>query len=727
MWLDKAMVAASFPVIATMQLTGNVLAADDAVVLEEVIVTATKREQSLLEVPMSVSVLSEGNLERINADRFEDYVGQVPGLSMNPNGGNTAKFSIRGITTSSSQSNTQAPVAIYHDELPVLNSFAPFVTPDLRLFDVKRVEVLRGPQGTLFGSGAMGGAIRVITNKPGLDQNAGKAVATFSTTEGGEPSYALSAMANIPLVKEELALRVVAYYRKDGGYVDNITRDESNADSQESLGGRVMLKWAPTEGLSILATVSGQKDRPQDRSFTFVDGPVDQNDTLVAEPAQLDFVTANLVVDYDLGTAVFTSSSTFSTRNENLRNDVTLGFQPFIAPLGINSAVLSQLEGDTKFYAQEVRLASQDDGSFQWLVGVFLLGADRHSVESTSANGADSILTMFNIPTAGAGYPVDSIFGSIIDIQTTEKAVFGEATYHVSEQLSATFGLRWFSNSQDLKATTGGFLAAGIPDTDREKTENAITPKFSISFRPNEEVNIYAQAAKGYRVGQNNFTLPVIPGIPATPEEYNADSLWNYEIGLKASLLGGRLNFETAAFYIDWQDIQLQQRNMLGFNFINNAGEASSKGIEFSLNYLATENVTFGTSVTYNETELKSVEDGVNALKGDRLPGTPKFKISNFVQLMFDWSSDVSGFVRIDHNYSSSAFIALNNLMSPKTDSYNMLNVNVGADFGEWSVDIFAKNLTNNHRIVNIIMGAGRLSAVRMRPLQLGVSLRTSF
>lgn len=727
MWLDKGMVVASFSVVAIMQLTGNVLAADDVVILEEVIVTATKREQSLLEVPMSVSVLSEGNLERINADRFEDYVGQVPGLSMNPNGGNTAKFSIRGITTSSSQSNTQAPVAIYHDELPVLNSFAPFVTPDLRLFDVKRVEVLRGPQGTLFGSGAMGGAIRVITNKPGLDHYVGKAVATFSTTEGGDPSYALNAMANIPLVEDELALRVVAYYRKDGGYVDNVMRDESNVNSQESLGGRVMVKWAPTEDLSILATVNGQKDTPQDRSFTVVEGPVDQNDTFIAEPAQLDFITANLLVDYDLGTAVFTSSSSFSTRNENLRNDATLGFQPFIAPLGISSAVLSQLEGDTKFYAQEVRFASQGDGSFQWLVGAFLLKADRHSVESISANGADSVLAMFGIPTAGADYPVDTIFGSLTDIQTTEKAIFGEATYHASEQLSFTFGLRWFSNSQNLKATTGGFFAAGIPDTDREKTENAITPKFSISYRLNEDVNIYVQAAKGYRVGQNNFTLPVIPGIPATPEEYDADSLWNYEIGVKVSLLEGRLNIETAAFYIDWKDIQLQQRNMLGFNFINNAGEALSKGVEFSLNYLATKNVSLGTSVTYNETELESVEDGVNAVTGDQLPGTPKFKMSNFVQLMFNWSSDVSGFVRIDHNYSSSAFIELNNRMSPKTDSYNTLNVNVGADFGVWSVGIFAKNLTNNHSILNIITGAGRLSAVRMKPLQLGVSLRTNF
>ncbi len=725
MWLNRGLAALSFSLFATMQFAGPALAADDAI--EEIIVTATKREQSLIEVPMSVTVFSGASLERMNADRFADYAGQVPGLTLNPNGGNTAKFAIRGITTSTSQSNTQAPVAIYHDDLPVLNSFAPFVTPDLRLFDIKRVEILRGPQGTLFGSGALGGAIRVITNKPVLNDYAGKATTSLSTTKGGDPSYAFNAMANIPLVEDRLALRMVAYYRKDGGYVDNIVRNEKDTDSQDSIGGRVMLKWEPIETLSVLATVNAQKDSPDDRSFTFVNGPVDQNDSFTAEPAKLDFITANLVVNYDLGFAALTSSSTFFTRNESLRNDVTPAFQPVVASLGLAGGILDQLDGDTNGWAQEVRLASQGETRLRWLLGVFLITADRDSVEAVRTNGVDSVLEMIGFPTAGAGFPTDTIFGSIIDIRTTEKAVFGEATYHLTDRFLATFGMRWFGNRQKLVAGTGGFLAAGIPATDRKKTEDAITPKFSLAYRPDDNMNFYVQAAKGYRVGQNNFALPVIPGIPPTPEDYGPDRLWNYEIGVKASLFERRLNLETAAFYIDWKDIQLQQRNALGFIFIDNAGKASSKGVEFSLSYLSGRGLNLGTSLTYNKTKLKSVENGVNALVGDRLPGTPKFKLSNFVQLLLDWRAGVPGFVRIDHNYSSSAFTELNNPTSPKTDRFNTLNVNIGAYFGDWELDIFARNLTNSHRIANIINVAGRLSAVRIKPRQIGVSLRAGF
>jgi len=726
MRFNKCLMAVCFGTV-TLQGAGSVFADDDRYVLEEIIVTATKREQSLLELPMSISALGERDLERIGADNFEGFAALVPGLALNPNGANSAKFSIRGITTSTTRSSTQAPVAIYHDELPVLDSFGPFVTPELRLFDINRVEVLRGPQGTLFGSGSLGGAIRVITNKPRFNESEVKIASTVAAINGGDESLAFNAMTNLPLIEDELALRAVAYYRNDGGYVDNVARGDDDVDSQQSLGGRLMLKWDANKSLSFLLTIMSQDDEPNDGPFTFVDGPDDQYDSFTEQPASLNFTTTNLVAEYDFGSVILTASSTVSSRSEHLRNDISAAFQPAVASLGITSGVLSEVRGKTDVFAHEVRLTSVDDSAFQWLVGAFYLDADRSSFESASAEGANSVLMSFGLPTAGPHFPSDSLFGAAIDLNTSETALFGEASYQFSEQLSATVGARWFRNTQDIVASASGLFAQGLPITDRDTTDKSITPKVSVSYRPYNNIHYYAQAAKGYRVGQNNMSMPAIPGVDETPASYDEDSLWNYELGFKADLVDGRLVIEAAAFYIDWQDIQLQQRNSAGFNYIENAGEALSKGLELSLGFMATDSLRVGSAITYNETELASVEAGVDALKGDELPGTPKFKVSNHIQWTHELGAEVNGHIRLDHSFSSAAYTALNNPAADRTDVYNTFNLNAGMDFGAWALDLFAKNLTNTHRKVNIMNIVGRRAAVRIRPLEVGVSVRATF
>jgi len=724
MILSRHLLAASITA-ASLQSTA-VLANDDDMLLEEIIVTASKRKQTLLEVPMSISALGEASLERITADRYEDYVSQIPGLTLNANGSNRAKFSIRGITTSSSQSNTQVPVAVYHDDLPVLDSFASFVTPDLRLFDVNRVEVLRGPQGTLFGSGALGGAIRVITNKPEMSEFQGKLAATIVTNKGGDTSQALSSMFNFPIVEDELALRAVVYYRDDGGYVDNIARRDSNVDGHTSVGGRAMLNWQPNNSLSFLLTVSSQDDDSNDQAYTFLTGPKNQYDSFAEEETAVEFTTTNLVTEYQFGSTALTSSTTYSTRNERLANDLTAGIQPIVSPFGITAGILNQLEGQSDVFAEEVRLASASDNALQWLVGAFYIEAERYAVSSMVADGADSLFNLIGFPTAGMPYLPDSIFGSVTKIKTTEKAVFGELTYAFTDQISATAGARWFSNRQDLFASTAGLLAAGSPLTDRSTEESAITPKLSISYWANSDTHVYIQAAKGCRVGQNNLTLPLLPGFSPPPENYDSDSLWNYEIGVKATLLEGRLKINTAAFYIDWTDVQLQQQ-VGPLTFIDNAGKASSQGLELELEYLLTKSLRFGTAITYTDTELKTVEAGVAAQKGDELPGTSKFKITNHLQWSHALNSGVMTHLRLDQHFSSAAYTHLNNGTSDETDAYNILNVSYGADFGEWQVNLFVKNLTNTDRRMNIFTDAGRRAAIRVKPRKIGVNLRYSF
>ena len=248
-----------------------------------------------------------------------------------------------------------------------------------------------------------------------------------------------------------------------------------------------------------------------------------------------------------------------------------------------------------------------------------------------------------------------------------------------------------------------------------------------MSYRPNDHAHYYASATQGYRVGQSNFALPVIPGVPESPEDYEADSLWNYEIGAKTSLLDGNLDIEVAAFYIDWEDIQLQQRNPIGFVFINNAGEATSKGAELSLRFTPNLNWTMGTAIAYMKTEITSVEPDVIATVGDELPGAAEWKIASHLQWTHGLGADTEGYIRIDHLYSSDAFTELNNATSPKTDDYQLLNLHLGADFGRWELALFAKNLTDTHDKVNVLSGLNGLIAIRLRPRELGVSLRANF
>lgn len=696
--------------------------------LEEVIVTATKREKSIIEVPLSVSALGEESLKRIAADNFDGFVRQIPGLTHNSNGASNAKFAIRGITTSTGQSNTQAPVALYIDELPVLDSFAPLASPDLRLFDINRVEVLRGPQGTLFGSGALGGAIRVITNKPNADEFHGRLNGSVTTVEGGEEAYAVNGMVNIPLMENKLALRAVVYSREGGGYIDNIVTGDNDVAAQDSVGGRLMLNWLPSEDLSVLFSVTAQNDDPDDRSFTVVNGPADQNDSAIQQPLTVDMLTGNIVVEYDFGSAYLTSSTTYSERDEEITSDAAV-LGAAVAPFGVTSNVIGNNVGSGENFAQELRLASTGDTALEWLGGIFYKSTERDLVESITAAGVNDIFSVIGLPVAPVPpYPQDALFAAITTIETTEIALFGELTYHFTETISATAGLRWFDNDQDLTLAAAGLLAAGIAPTDRSSSESKVTPKFSVSYQPNDELHFYFSAAQGYRVGQSNFALPVIPGIPESPTDYDADSLWNYEIGAKANLLEGDLYLEAAAYFIDWEDIQLQQVNAANFVFITNAGEAESMGVELSANYSISDNWKIGTSLAVNDTELTSIENGVIAMAGDSLPGAADFKSATFVEWVDQISERATGYVRLDHQYSSDAYTQLSNATSPQTESYSVLNLNAGANFGNWQVGVFAKNLTDEDKITNIIVSLdGRGSGVRLRPREIGVSLDLRF
>lgn len=685
------------------------------VVTNEIVVTATRRNESIQKVPISITALSEAAIQRSGADSFADYTKTIPGLVYNENGANSGTFAIRGISTGTLAGNTQSPVAVYYDDLPTLDTYLPLGTPDLRLFDVERVEVLRGPQGTLFGSGALGGAIRIITNKPVMNEFAGKAEGTVEATDGGRPSFGANLAVNVPLVTDKLAARVVGYYRRDGGWVDNVATGRDNVNKQDSYSVRGLLRFVPSEALTITANVSYQRDKPKDSAYVTYG-----NAGYTYTGATPQFVTnksfvANLVGDLDLGSAKLTSSTTYAKRT----NDSVRDFTPVITAVYGLTAPSPGLDAiTTKSLAQELRLASTTDGPFQWLLGGFYLRNKQHIDENIATPGFG----------AAFGYPTDQSLFGFYNVKSIEKALFGELSYNITEKLKATAGVRLVWNHVTLFSQADGDLNGGLSVLDRSSKDDAVTPKFALSYQATRDVLLYAQAAKGYRVGQNNLTPLNDPtsGLPIPPN-YKSDSLWNYEGGIKSTILGGRVTANASVYYIDWKNIQLKTLSATGFSYVGNAGTAESYGAELELHGKVTSALELGTAVSFNHNKLKTVATGAAATVGDRLPGTPRFAISNFAQYTYDLGDGSAVYLRVAHQYSGMAYSDFRNATALQFGDYNRFDARLGWRNDRFELVGFVDNITNQDSFTNAVRLSNGPAAIRMRPRTFGLTARTQF
>ena len=690
--------------------------------IEEVTVTANKREQDLQDVAMSLSALTGDDLNRIGAVGAQDYLAQIPGVNYNSLGRGRSPIIIRGVSTGSTTfSDEQNTTAIYIDELPSLSRWGAWTNTDPNTFDIERVEVLRGPQGTLFGSGALGGALRVITNKPNASEFQSSVDIGQSFTQGGDDSNSINAMLNIPLVDDELALRVVAFKRNDGGYIDNIRRDEKNVNSGETEGGRIMLAYKPTDDLSLRVTATHQSDVVDDGSATFrdaSDGRPYQYNGAARAASEVSISIFNLSADYSLGSMLLTSSTTYSERDSKISRDLTV-FTDATFETGVGVDDVHQLvTDDVKSFAQEVRLSSQGEGSLLWTVGAFFFEQDIDTTGNWNARILD-----------------EPVVKSVFLPHITEKAIFGEMTYEISDQLSITAGGRWFDNTFEFEVPVfeGLLIGGSFPTPLLEENSNSFTPKVSLSYHATDDVHVYATASEGFRVGQVNFGATPENGIPIS---FGPDSLWNYEAGVKSILLNGQLKLNAAVFYIDWSDIQLSRTTILPNNLavvhVDNAGDAVSKGIEVEATYIHSDSVVLGTSFTYNKATLESVLEGVDLIPGSTLPGTPEFSMANYVQYAVeDLPGDTSGYVRLGHRYVGEMVSSIDNADHLFSDSYNAFDLRAGLFVGNYEVTLYVNNLSNNDAVTSRydlgIDSWTTFRAYRLQPRTFGLNFRVDF
>jgi len=728
--------------------------------LEEVIVTAQKRTEALADVPMSVTVLGGDMLERTQAVNFQDLVSLVPGFSINSSTAGITRITLRGINTG----GVASTVGVYVDDVPFGSSSglanAAILSGDFDTFDLARVEVLRGPQGTLYGASSLGGVMKYVTNPPNPTKFEAKGQLSVENVKDGDMGYAVTGMVNVP-VGETFAIRATGFYRFDDGYIDSIgdnpivsltdpnlnvidgTRIEDNINSVDVYGGRIAALFEPSESFSLklMALIQNiNSDAPN-----YVDADPVTLKPLHSKPVRsryqldqtdIEYQLYSATIDWNFGSASLQSVTSYSTFEENLRNDIaaspSLGAAVITYVLNdpadpsprLLSDILVQTTSTDKF-TQELRLVSAESQTFEWLIGAYYTnedsGIDPQSLLAVEA-GTETIAA--DIPT---------LYRAVIPSKFEEYALFANATWHITPRFDLSFGGRASRNEQSASQVIDGLLFPPTTYDNVDSSESPFTYSVSPRFEINDNVSVYARAATGYRPGGPNLLPPGSP--PGTPTSYDSDSLTNYEIGLKADSADGRWSFDVATYYLDWEDVQLLA-TVNDLNINANGGTAVSKGVEFAASLRPTDGLTLALNGAYTDAYLTEDTDPVvGGMDGDPLPWVPEWSLG--LDGEYDWPvmSSATAYIGANLGYVDDRPTGFSNLAPDgsirEADSYTIVNLRAGIDFGRWSIELYGRNLGDEEG-VNDIVGEGLLpnGAVGLgliQPRTYGVTLGASF
>jgi outer membrane receptor protein involved in Fe transport len=711
--------------------------------LEEIIVTATRRSERLQDVPLSITAFSQEDLTSKGIVGYEGLARDTPGIVLNKPTANFNNFTARGIATNGYGANLQNTVAIYIDELPI-STIGNTTVLDPNLFDVERIEFLRGPQGTLFGSGSLSGALRILTKSPDLNSFDAAGMVDTGVTDGDSLRQRYNAMLNVPLVDDKLGLRVVGFYRDEEGYVDNIGTGIKNSNTLVDWGGRAILLWKPTDALSVRVLASYEDSNPKDSGLI---NPAlgdfkrnsDRPDLFVGE-----LTTFNATVEYQFDGALLTSSSTYSTFDQKFFVDLAGTFNGAIA-FGLDAY------GYQDTFVEELRLASDPGGKFDWVIGGFYLDR-RHDVDYFYRSSPE-----FLAARGITGLPDEYYQRQYNHTISHEIAGFGELTYHLNDRLWFTYGMRYGGvdargyveggyNSAYLTyallGLSGPLAMTPIAAAEGVKAEgHRPSYKVSASFQPVPEVTTYATVSTGFRSPVvNGFAgrrSVVDPTDLVIPNGADTDKIQNYELGAKSTWFDGRLTANLAAYLIDWSDIQVQANRVSdSVQFATNIGEARSKGFEFEIVTLPIRDVQVGVSGSFNRahvTKLTPQEAAISGAVPDARLSAPKFQGAAYVNYGFDVTEGTRGFF-------SAAFQHVDSFPSsfPRvpgrpnqtlatygyTDSYNNVNLTLGATLGGLTVTTYVENLFNDDSITYIHPEAFLASRFgTMRPRTVGLRI----
>ena len=638
----------------------------------DIIVTATKRDERLSQVALPISAVTGAQLAKANANSLSDYIVRLPGVVFNDYQPGVSEVVIRGIAATTYHEQGQTTVGYYLNEIPLVEPGFPIGIPDVDTFDLDRVEVLRGPQGTLFGSSTLGGLVNYVvkTADPAkIDAAASGQVGSVKNASGGL-DYAIKGMVNIPIVTDKLAVRLTALQRYDAGYLDNDLTGKHGVADLKTRGLRGSVVFTPAEGTKITYLSTYQDTHLDDQ--TYVDFTnLYQRSTARAEPQKTSFWLNSVRLDQELGFANFTVFGSVDKKK-----NTTVYSYPYAYVTGVttgDAAAYSTGNADANIKQVEARLASAGTGPFRWLVGASYLRAKKFSYDQIFQQGAAAFIDAN--PTLFGGYsgsvltPGDRLYGYVSNTLNEDLGIFGELSYKPIEQIEITVGGRYYDTRAKATVTNQAGALGGYPGgftpTDStgsvDQKEDGFTPKVTVAFRPSTRFMAYATYSKGFRVGGINPNAGLLPSIPAS---YDSDKVDNYEAGIKASTPDGRFAVDATVFHIKWNDIQAR---LFGpapsyYSYVTNAGGARINGVEFSGSAHLTRQLTFSSNVTYQDGQLtKFLPDtfavGGGYASGSTLPGSSHWSIAN--NLVLDLPDmTLAPTVEIAHRYLSKAPVA---------------------------------------------------------------------
>ena len=654
-------------------------AEDETVEGNVIIVSATKRDTTIQDVPFSINAQTQEDIQKSGAVTLEDLSRNVAGLNIQNLGPGQSQVSVRGISAGQvvrDQPGVKEQVGVYLDESVISLSL---FTPDLDLFDLNRVETLRGPQGTLFGSGSVGGTIRYITNQPTLGVTEGQVEANLNAIDGGNVGGSIKGAINVPL-SDVAAIRAVGYYTRFAGFIDaRGPGGGENINDGERYGGRIALTFEPSDDFSITPRIVYQKVSANGfnrqeiynlyaNPFTTTRPAVQLGEReqylQLREAFEDETFIADLTVKVGLGDMDLTSVTSYINRDILVSRDASALTGSVSVDLGYpDAAVLlpSNLRDttDLKTVTQEVRLASDYDGPFQWLIGGFYSDVERNYAQRLPTPGydafTDAVLGAGTSAAVANGFPANSPFNSDLPFDIKQIAIFGELTYDITDALTFTAGGRYYDFEETRTITSGGLFANGDTGVVDETASDGFTPRFLLSYEVSPDVTINAQASQGFRLGGVNDPLNT-PLCNAQDlalfggfQDYGDEKLWNYELGVKTQ--GTGFTFNAAAFYNDISNLQVTlDAGSCSSRIVFNVPEAHVAGVEAEIGVSPAAGLNFNLSGSLLESEFDSTLPGALAgatgiREGNRLPSVPEFQIS------------ASGSYEWDLNDSTTAFL----------------------------------------------------------------------
>jgi len=759
-------------------------------VSEEITVTATLREEKVQDVPFSVAAPTEEELRARGVDSIEGIAQSTPGFTVQNLGPGQSQIAMRGVSSGQivrDQPGVKEQVGVYLDDSGISLSL---FTPDIDIFDMSRVEVLRGPQGTLFGAGSASGTLRYITNQPKLGAHEDVAELTVNSVTDGELGGSAKVAVNAPL-GDKAALRVTAFYNRFAGFIDAVQPDLSikeDVNGGDRTGARVALRMQPNDQLTITPRILYQKVTTdgwnREDAFNILANPYTttrpavklgerEQFTQIGEPFSDKFLLADLNIGYDFGNLALTSITSYTDRDVDVIRDATaLTASITGGSIGLPQRVYTlnaPLDDATtaKVWTQELRLAGKRD-HLDWVTGLFYGTMDRDYGQSLLVSGFE---TLSGIPTQGHfGAARDVLYFSDLSYTMDQIALFGEATWAVSDRLDLTGGLRYYDFNEDRVQTFDGIFAdAGTSKGSTSAT--GFAPRLIASYGLMDGTKLNAQVSKGFRLGGINDPL----NVPlCTPEdlvtfggrnEWKDEEIWNYEVGTKSTLRGGRGTFNVAAYYMDIKNLQATvTAGTCSSRVIFNVPKARSTGIELEWAAAPTESFDFAVSINYGQSELRStltstdasghvqVVSGIEA--GKRLPTVPEFQGSVTATYQWplrqSWLASLTGtyqyigsrFTQIGDQAAGFGIVNLNSFgantiggpltqgtftFNPELPSYQLANLRLGFLNGKWDFAVFINNLFDEHARLALDQERGtraRVGFLVNQPRTFGITTR---